>query len=407
MLLSALVVEFAYDTNVTYNIAMNERDRLQAFYLAQSAVNFSKIVIKYDKEAKQLVSQASQKLGRSIQVKPLYQMIPINSALLRTFLQNPGPEGEGAAAPPAEGEGADQTQEAQKTLGNVDVKETQTFLDFEGDFNATVEAEDGKLSLNAFFTLNPTQREYDRLKDTLRFLLMQKPFEGFLKDPMSDSQELAGKIADFIDKNDVINEYKGEERGPESGIYVGTSQKPKNAKLLTADELILVPGMTDDILTELKKHVTVYKSTDKINACLASDELLRAMILAFTQREDIEPLRPDNEERLKNAMDKVREKCPDTQAMSQALNDVLGISASGSSGSGTAPASSQPSTQPAGGTSGGVSFTSFSSMINSEEMVFKIEATGTLGNAEVKIIDILQAGSNNPDQWKDLFWRVE
>jgi type II secretory pathway component PulK len=406
MLISAIVVEFAYNTNVTYNIAMNERDRLQAFYLAQSALNFSKIVIKYDKEAKQLVNQASQKLGRSIQVKPLYQMIPINSALLRTFVQSSGEEG--AAAPPTEEEGGDKLKEAQQALGNVNSKEAQTFLDFEGDFDAKVEAEDGKLPLNGFYTLSPTQREYDRLKDTLRFLLMQKPFEGFLKDPTQDSQDLAGKIADFIDKNDVINEYKGEERGPESGLYVGTAQKPKNAKLLTADELILIPGMTDDILTELKKHVTVYKSTDKINACLASDELLRAMILAFTQREDIEPIRPDNEDRLKNAMDKIREKCPDSQAMSLALNDVLGISASGSSASGTtASASPPPTSQPAGGTSGNANFSSFSSMINSEEMVFRIEATGTVGNAEVKIINVLQAGSNNPDQWKDIFWRVE
>src|SRR5262249_6440059 len=231
MLISAIVVEFAYDTNVTYNIAMNERDRLQAFYLAESALNFSKIVIKYDKEAKQLVNQASQNLGRSIQVKPLYQMIPINSALLRTFVQSSGEEG--APSPPAESEEADnKLKQAQEALGNVNEKQAQTFLDFEGDFNAEVEAEDGKLPLNGFYTLSPTQREYDRLKDTLKFLLMQKPFEGFFKDPTREAQELAGKIADFIDKNEVVNEYKGEERGPESGVYVGTTQKPKNAKLL-------------------------------------------------------------------------------------------------------------------------------------------------------------------------------
>src|SRR4029453_16192100 len=178
-------------------------------------------------------------------------------------------------------------------------------------------------------------------------LLMQKPFEGWMKDQVRESQELAIKIADYVDKNDAINEYKGEERGPEDSEYTGTEQKPKNAKLLTLDELILIPGMSDDILSELKKHVTVYKSTDKINACLATDELLRAMIIAFTQREDIEPIRPDNEDRLKNAVDKVREKCPDIQAMSQALNDYLGITASGSTGG--AAKSPHPPPRPAGG----------------------------------------------------------
>src|SRR4030095_14669435 len=219
-------------------------------------------------------------------------MIPINSGLLRTLMQGgtgaeseaAGEEGgaEAPAAPPTEnGPGTD----LEKTGSNFNEKQAQNFLNFEGDFNATVEAEDGKLAVNAFYSLNASQREYDRLKDTLRFLLMQKPFENLMKDPIRESQELANKIADYVDKNDSINESKGGERGPENSEYTGTEQKPKNAKLLTLDELILIPGMSDDILSELKKHVTVYKSTDKINACLATDELLRAMIIAFTQRE--------------------------------------------------------------------------------------------------------------------------
>ena len=90
MLLSALVVEFAYQSNVTYNISMNEKERMEAYYLALSAINFSRIVIKYNKEAQQLVSQASQGLGRSIQVQPLYKMIPINTAIIRGLLQASG-----------------------------------------------------------------------------------------------------------------------------------------------------------------------------------------------------------------------------------------------------------------------------------------------------------------------------
>jgi type II secretory pathway component PulK len=410
LLLTSMVVEFAYDTGVSYDVAMNERDRLQAFYLAQSAINFSRVVIKFDKESKQLVAKAAKQLGSNLQVQPLYKMIPINSTLLRGLIQAGGGEGAESAESPPEGGGgeADKSKAAaQQAFSTVNVKQAETFLDFEGDFRADIDPEDGKLPLNAFFTIDPGQAGYDRLKNVLIFLLIQKPFEGMFKDKLKEPQELATKIADYVDQNDVINDFGGGERGSEISAYVGLKQKPKNAKLLTVEELMFIPGMTDDILSELKKHVTVYKSTDKINACIASDELLRAMIIAFTQnRTDIEPLRPDNEDRLKNALDKVREKCPDTSAMSQALNEVLGIGAAGSPGATTQPASGSPTTQPAAGTATGAA-SDFASMISSDETIFKIEATGTVGNAEVKVVDVLNASSTNPDQWSDLYWRIE
>jgi hypothetical protein len=153
--------------------------------------------------------------------------------------------------------------------------------------------------------------------------------------------------------------------------------------------------------------VTVYKNTDKINPCLASDELLRAMIVAFTQkRDDVEPIRPDNEERLKQAVDQVKGKCPDTQAMSQALNEALGITGAGSTGSTSTPGSN-PASQPAGTSATSSSSTSFASWINNDEKIFKIDSTGTVGNAEVKVIDVINASDSNPDKWKDLYWRVE
>ncbi|KAB2841571.1 hypothetical protein F9K50_03695 [bacterium] len=34
-ILSSLVVEFAYNSNVTYNLALNQKDRVQAYYLAE------------------------------------------------------------------------------------------------------------------------------------------------------------------------------------------------------------------------------------------------------------------------------------------------------------------------------------------------------------------------------------
>ncbi len=400
MLLTTLVVEFIYNTNITYHLAMNEQDRTQAYYLAQSAIQFSRVVLKFDKEARQMVANASQRLGRSIQVQPLYKMIPINSSLLRglTGGSEPTPDqGNGKNSPPEE---LSKLQEANQAIGNFDTKKAQDFLAFEGDFDAKIEMEDGKFPLNAFYVYTPTQPEYDRLKNILVNLFLQKPFENLLKDRLQSSKDLVNKIADYVDRNDVTNELGGGERGTESSAYAGLKQKPKNGKLLTVDELILVPGMTEDLLSELKKHVTVYKSTDKINACEGSDEILRAIIMTYTQN-SAEPIRYDNEERLKSLVTLVRVRCPDPTGMEQILNQTLGISSPTSQ-----PATASPGSNPAAGVSAPVPI-SFASMLSSDRTVYRIEATGTVGEAEIKIINVLDTSSGSPDQWKDLYWRVE
>lgn len=410
MLLSALVVEFAYQTNVTYNISMNEEEKMKAYYLSLSAINFSRIVIKFNKEAQQVVAQAAKKLNKNIQVKPLYEMIPINTAVIRGLIQGNSAEGE-VTAPPEEVDGESKQSDfeaAKQSLSGLNEKTAEGFLNFEGDFIADIESLDGKIPLNAFYLLTPTQPEYDRLKYTLMFLLRQKAYEHLFKDKNRETQDLTNRIVDYIDKNDSVNDFGGSERGSELSAYAGTSLKAKNAKAFTMDELIFVPGMTDDILQQLKKDVTVYKTDYKINGCSASDELLRAMILAFTQnRTDIEPLREDNQERLKNAAIKVRESCPDTAAMASALNESLGVSGLGA---GTPTPPTPPPTAPLGAPAAppaAAASSTFAGMLTSDENLFKIEAIGTLGNAEVKIINVLDASNTNPDKWKNLFWRVE
>src|SRR4051812_13237480 len=61
MVLSALavmtiaVVEFVYNMRINYQLAVRNKERLQAYYLARSAVNLSKLVLKYNKEAEKLI----------------------------------------------------------------------------------------------------------------------------------------------------------------------------------------------------------------------------------------------------------------------------------------------------------------------------------------------------------------
>jgi len=405
MIISTLVINFATHSNVTFNIAMNERDRLQSYYMAQSALYFSKLMIQYDKEAKKMIAEAAKKLNRNVQVKPLYKMLPINSELLRGLAKTPGiGEGVEENAPAENGVDAKTLDAVKQKSNSFNDKVAKEFLDFDGNFSSDIDAEEGKLPLNAFYALTPTQPEYDRLKYVLTFLLQQKPFERFFKDKTRESADLAAKIVDFIDKNDAVNDFGGGERGSESSSYAGGTARPKNGKLLDVEELIFVPGMKEDLLQELKKNVTVYRDADKINACVASDELLQAMIVAYTQkRDDMEPLRLDNAERLKNAMSAVQGKCPDTAAMGQALNEALGATVPNTQNNSSTISSGAPQSQPsAASTASG-----FSAMLTDQEMIFTIQAKGEIGNARVKIVEVLNASGNNPAQWKELFWRVE
>jgi len=58
MILTVTVVEFAYISRVNYQLAVNAKERLQAYYLAKSAVNFGKLMLKYNKEAEAAIEKA-------------------------------------------------------------------------------------------------------------------------------------------------------------------------------------------------------------------------------------------------------------------------------------------------------------------------------------------------------------
>lgn len=425
VMLSSLVVEFAYNSNVTYNLALNEKDRLQAFYLAQSGVSFAELVIKYDKDAKKMAEQASKKLGKSIQIQPLYEMIPINTGMIRGLagLEEGGAPGAGeggteaAGKPPAEGqadgEGAAKNEVGDAVFSTIDTKGAESFLAFEGDFSAEVSEEESKLNLNAFYGLTPSQKTYDRLKGTLYHLLATDEFKGFFDDRYRGAKDLAQNIVDYIDRDDAQNEAGGQERGRE-GIGSGKAVKMKNAKLLSLEELIMVPGVTDPILQKLKNYVTIYGQDEKIYVCRAQEPLVRALILAYAESNPnkMEPLRDDNEELIKKALDAVLNSCPDTQAMASDLDKALGATApesepsggtteSGPTATATGPTSKSGTKPPA---SQGDTFTN---MVKSDATFFTINSTGTVGESEVKVKKVLDTSSGNPRQWKELYWRVE
>jgi len=406
-IMSSLIVEFAYNSNVTYNLALNEKDRLQAYYLAESGLNFSKLILKFDKEARKLAGEASNKLGKTIQIQPLYEMIPLNSEVLRGLTQQEGgtpAEGGGeapAGTPSASGGPA-------QSLGGFNLKGAESFLSFEGNFSSEITEEEAKLNLNAFFSLSPTQKSYDRLKNTLYHLLLSDDFKGLFDDRYRGAKDLAQNIADYIDKDDSQNEVGGQDRGRE-GVGANGLVKMKNGKLLTLEELTMVPGMTEEIFQKLKPYVTVYGPDEKVYICRAKDPLVKAMIIAYseTNPDKMEPLREENTDLLTKATDAVLNSCPDTQAMANEVDKALGVAQPGSestSSTGSTTTLTGATSGTAGTTSSGASF---SDMVKNENKIFTVIGIGTVGETEVRLKTVLDTSSPNPNRWTQLYWRVE
>jgi type II secretory pathway component PulK len=413
-LLSGMVVEFAYNTHVTYNLAFNQKERAQAYYLAQSGIAFSRLILAYDKEARKLADQASEKLGKKVQVPPLYEMIPINTAMLRGLAGLGGeealPEGEeGAEAektvPPGTG--------APTALQALNFGAAEAFLAFEGDFSSEIQEEDSKINVNAFFTLAPTAKEYDRLKAILYHLLVSEEFNGLFEDRFRGAKELAQNIADYVDRDEAITE-AGEERGRE-GVSGGRQVSLKNGKLLTLEELIMVPGMNDAIFQKLKPYLTVNGKDEKIYLCRAAEPVAAAVILAYTDNNPkMEPLNDENIELLDKAKEAVLNSCPDSQAMANELDKVLGVETTPETDSSGSTPETAPTTVLTGETAKGkspvgtgtASFT-LTSMIKNQADIYKIVGIGIVGETEVRVKMIVDTAGGGSKNWKELYWRVE
>ena len=158
--LTTAATEFSYNTNINYHLAMNERDRVQAYYLAKSAYRFMLLELKFDRVFRNMVTRYNlgQYLGANVQL-PLCQQFPMSTELIRTvFLgggipgltggegEEGGEEGE-EAAPEVLPEGAS------KIISMSEREGATEFLDFTGDFDAGCIDEGTKFSLNGFYDL--------------------------------------------------------------------------------------------------------------------------------------------------------------------------------------------------------------------------------------------------------------
>lgn len=419
-MLTIAVVEFVTDTDIQMELAMNERDRLRAEYLAYSASNLMQLELQLEKSAKGLLANAPAAMTQGISSGPLCKQFPMSSALLRgVFLGESSAFEEEKPSKPATGaaakEEAGKKQAGAGPMINAFQKQAASeFLSFVGDFDGQCEDLQSRINLNAFFDLDPAQQviagsnPYDQLKLTIMALLQQPAYKDiFAELPPDEIKNKVRNIADWVDKNDQINELGGVVGGPEVGLYgsePGPPHRVKNGKMLSLDEVFLVKGTTDEWFGSFREKLTVYGDT-KVNVCMADSTVVMALISRYAASNSkfatVDLTKPEMQDKLTKAiaMDcKVAQ--PQATKIAQDVDTIL----TGTSSSTTTPS---PSSTTPGQSSAPSVASSLTQMITTESRWYELKSTGQVGDVGVHLTQVWDTKDANPKQWKMVFSKFE
>lgn len=432
MILTTATIEFLYTERINYQLAMNAKERLQAYYLARSALNFSKVLLKYQKEAEKALESAGS-AGEGMATEPLYKMIPLSSTMIRSAISG----SEASESSEKTGEDANQEDETVKEEGEegkdeevdsgledfkqksslLSQEEAREFLNFTGDFTSEITEEQTKFDLNKIGSIVSTSASYDQRKKLLLSFLLLPKFKSTFENQEQDAELLVHNLSDWVDSNGVINEFENVSRGSEDSEYSGVDYKVKNGKMMTLSEIRLIAGMNDDIFGLLGDFVTIYTGEDKINVCLAEEEdWVKAMIYHYTHNAGCSsPVEYSDEEKMSELVTAVLGACDDADQMASALNTALGLvseevseddSTDESTTDESKTSSSDSSTSSSGSTVSECSF-QFKDLLTSDNKIFRVRATGNIDETELSINVVMNIDSSDPTKWKYYYYRVE
>ncbi len=409
--LTAMGVEFAYNTSVYYNLAQNERDRLKAYYLAKSAYNFMQLELKFDKIFKQTVQTQNlgQYLGGNAQL-PLCQQFPLSTGLIRAVFTGGGVEAlvGGAGAEGEEGEqAAEELEDLQRDVTMSQEQGAADFLQFEGDFDGECIDEGTKIDLNAFAGLSQSPGEegkpspFDQYKQFLFRFLSQPRFKPLFEESDLRVTDVVNNIGDWVDGNREMNDFEGRTGGAEVTLYQ-KEEAPytvRNGKLITLLEAYLIEDVVDDWFRPMMDYFTIY-GDGKVNVCTTSEEVLQGLIIRYVDdTPDLPPLRLEDPEEMGRLTGAVIEACAaggSGDGLKQAINAALSTAIGSIAGE-----QQEAQAQPAGAATGG-----FADYVTTDSRFFSLKLAGQVGDITVRLKAVLDVKESDPLKWKLLYWKV-
>lgn len=288
--LTAVAVEFSYDTRIDTTLAANARDELRAHYMARSATNLARLVLHFQHQLDTWGGGIPQIPGMPMPKIRLWEVLPVESSSINMFvgaISGPPPDDvPDAPLSPSPGE-------------LVPATGLTNFGSYEGSFNASITDEESKINLNRLN--NPGVGGQVAAQQLM--LMWNDPRWDFLFNETTSHrekytrEELMLHIRDWIDEDEGgsgLDRISGEivqSASDEVGPYTRyrPSYKPKNALFDSVDEVYLVAGVTDRLMAAFGDRLTVYPD---INAKLninTNDPLQQYLIILVMAANENDP----------------------------------------------------------------------------------------------------------------------
>jgi len=314
-LLTVVATEFAYNTRVDLQLAANQRDELQATYMARSGVSLSRLLLRFQKQVDQtpipniggLLSQLTgggqapggQAPASSLNIQ-LWKLARVDCHMLKGLeagglREDEEEEATSDAPPPLDDEEGELS--AELALG----PERRSFGTFAGCFLATMQDEEEKLNLHRLNAgsgdaLPTAMRMMDLLGDKrFEFLFSREDANGVRVNP----QDTILAIKDWVDEDQVqsalnvadpvnpLSSGFSDENGPYSRY--DPRYEAKNARFDSMDELYRVHGVSDRFMAAFRDRLTVYPDVNSKPNVNTDDPMM--MYMAILSAAD--PARPD------------------------------------------------------------------------------------------------------------------
>ena len=264
--ISAILVEYNYDTDIDYAAAANARDEMRAHYLAVSAMNLSRLVIKVQHD----VLDRFRKFIGDVQ---LADYLPL---MIGAF-----------------GGGKDEVENLANTIGGIDTANIKGLGLPAGQFDVQVTTDDGKINVNCANGSANSQKQLELMLDALVQPISYNPLfeEKDADGQITDRPTFVSGIIDFVDRDAAKYAAGG---NPEDYGYetLPDGYKSRDNYLDSIDELRLVRGMDDRKWDAFGSAFTVYGGC-KVNLGAANDLGVIAALLYQAAKDPNDPVLRD------------------------------------------------------------------------------------------------------------------
>jgi len=262
-----VVADFSYQQQVKLTLAIRDRDALKASYLAKGGAEMGRILLSFQEQIQPMIDFAVDTLKLPLPGFTVWQLIPLDSDLIRAFASGEIQEAMGFAIDKeAAREKVRKVVKEVRTEGGSSVKEETEgaapadngFGNFDGAFKVEIEDEDSKLSLrlaNDQTAASKTKKQ--QLRQRLLALVEPQKYDFLFEEADGDGQRMdrfdfVSAFFDWVDPDrdrvDARSErFPDDLAGDEDSWYSGLDDRyrAKNAYFDSNQEIRLVAGMDD------------------------------------------------------------------------------------------------------------------------------------------------------------------